>query len=90
VVTLRNPDKYLAFQARLAVSEGAASGEVLPVLWDDNYVTLMPGETKVLHASYISSHRPRAGAVIKIDGWNFDPIDVRVQPVGAGAGGAGN
>ena len=82
-VTVRNPDKYLAFQIRLAVNESATGGEVLPVLWDDNYVTLMPGESKVLHATYMSSQRPHAGAVVKLDGWNFDPIVVRVSSAAA-------
>jgi exo-1,4-beta-D-glucosaminidase len=88
-VTLRNSDKYLAFQARLAVNHGAG-GEVLPVLWDDNYVTLLPGETKVVRATYITAQRPNAGAVLKVDGWNFDPITVRLSPAVRSASGVRN
>ncbi len=88
-VTLRNPDKYLAFQARLAVNQGPSGAEVLPVLWDDNYVTLLPGESKVVRATYLTAQRPSPGAVVKVDGWNFDPITVRFSPAVRNAAGAG-
>jgi exo-1,4-beta-D-glucosaminidase len=91
LVTLRNLDKYLAFQVRLAVNQGPSGGEVLPVLWDDNYVTLLPGESKVVRATYLTAQRPKSGAVLKVDGWNFDPVTVRLSPaVGNAAGAAGN
>jgi exo-1,4-beta-D-glucosaminidase len=90
LVTLRNPDKYLAFQARLAVDQGPTGGEVLPVLWDDNYVTLMPGDSRVIRATYLTGQRPRPGAVVKVDGWNFDPVTVRLSPAGNASGAAGN
>jgi exo-1,4-beta-D-glucosaminidase len=41
-VTLKNPGTTLAFFVRLQVV-GSDGEEVLPVTWDDNYVTLLPG-----------------------------------------------
>jgi exo-1,4-beta-D-glucosaminidase len=45
-VTLSNPDDRLAFFVELAVV-GKNSGRLAaPVLWSENYVSLMPGETR--------------------------------------------
>jgi exo-1,4-beta-D-glucosaminidase len=49
-VTLHNPGPTLAFFVELAVVR-ATSGELaVPVRWDDNYVSLLPGERRTLRA----------------------------------------
>jgi exo-1,4-beta-D-glucosaminidase len=49
-VTLTNPGEELAFFVELSVV-GEASGKLAaPVLWSDNYVSLMPGETRSVFA----------------------------------------
>jgi exo-1,4-beta-D-glucosaminidase len=50
-VTLKNPGTTLAFFVRLQVV-GSNGEEVLPVTWEDNYVTLLPGETRVITARW--------------------------------------
>jgi exo-1,4-beta-D-glucosaminidase len=69
-VTLENPSKALAFLVHLAVRKGAGGEEVLPVLWEDNYVTLLPGETRQLAANYAAKDLGGAAPVVTIDGWN--------------------
>jgi exo-1,4-beta-D-glucosaminidase len=49
-VTLNNPSRSVAFFLRLQIT-GQAGQEALPVLWDDNYVSLLPGETRVVTAN---------------------------------------
>ena len=68
-VTLRNTSASLAFFIRLQVT-GRNGDEALPVTWDDNYVSLLPGESRVLTASY--SIRALHGAPPKVvyGGWN--------------------
>ena len=39
-VTLENPSKSLAFFVRLKVDKGAKGEEILPVVWEDNYISL--------------------------------------------------
>ena len=49
-VTLHNPGERIAFFVELAVL-GAESGRLAaPVRWDDNYVSLLPGERRTLRA----------------------------------------
>ena len=78
-VTLRNPSRALAFAIRLKVDRaesGRASGgngtdeEVLPVLWEDNYFALLPGESRQVTASYNAKDLGRAAAVVEVQGWN--------------------
>ncbi len=69
-VSLENPSKALAFLVHLAVRKGPGGEEVLPVLWEDNYVTLLPGETRELAATYAAKDLGGAAPVVTIDGWN--------------------
>ncbi|HEX9109415.1 MAG TPA: hypothetical protein VF832_19375, partial [Longimicrobiales bacterium] len=69
-VTLTNPGKSIAFFNRLQVLKGAEGDEVLPVFWQDNYVTLLPGETRTLTASYSLKDLAGAKPVVVVSGWN--------------------
>ena len=69
-VTLKNPTKAIAFFLRLQVT-GKGGEEALPVFWEDNYVTLLPGETRTLTAKYnvwdLGGSPPR----VVVTGWNI-------------------
>ena len=69
-VRLENAGPSLAFLVHLTVRRGPGGEEVLPVLWEDNYVTLLPGETRELAASYAARDLAGAKPVVTIDGWN--------------------
>ena len=69
-MTLENPSATLAFFVHLAVRKGAGGEEVLPVLWDDNYVTLLPGETREIAARYAPKDLGAAKPVVSVEGWN--------------------
>jgi exo-1,4-beta-D-glucosaminidase len=78
-VTLRNPSKTLAFGIRLKVNR-ATSGrvaryvprddEVLPVLWQDNYFSLLPGESRQVTATYQTKDLGRSSPAVEVQGWN--------------------
>jgi len=54
-VTLHNRGDHLAFFVELAIV-GAKSGQLAtPVFWDDNYVSLLPGERRTVRAT-LPSH----------------------------------
>ena len=40
-VMLENPSKSLAFFVRLKVNKGKGGDEILPVIWQDNYISLL-------------------------------------------------
>src|SRR5262249_13863944 len=51
-VALRNATRSLAFQVHVGVRSGGSPDEALPVLWDDNYLSLLPGGSKEVAARY--------------------------------------
>ena len=69
-VTLENAGPALAFFTRLKLSKAAGSEEILPVLWEDNYVSLLPGEKRTLTATYRSRELGPAEPVVEVSGWN--------------------
>jgi exo-1,4-beta-D-glucosaminidase len=69
-VTLRNPSRTLAFAVRVKVKKGPDGDEVLPVLWQDNYFALLPGEGRQVTATYHASDLGRSVAVVEVEGWN--------------------
>jgi exo-1,4-beta-D-glucosaminidase len=66
-VTVANPSKSLAFAVHLKVKKDTDGEEVLPVLWEDNYFALLPGQTRQITATY----QPlKARTTVEVDGWN--------------------
>jgi exo-1,4-beta-D-glucosaminidase len=78
-VSLHNPSHSLAFAVRLKVDkpsskwvsrEGSEENEILPVLWQDNYFPLLPGEIREVTATYSTKDLDQSAAVIEVAGWN--------------------
>ena len=78
-VILHNPQRALAFGIRLKVSrtvsnrvsaEAPSDNEILPVLWQDNYFELLPGETRQITATYRASDAGKAAPTVEVEGWN--------------------
>ena len=69
-VTLTNAGPTVAFFVRLEVTKGPQGDEVLPVLWQDNYISLLPGERRDVTATYQLSDLGGARPAVKVSGWN--------------------
>jgi exo-1,4-beta-D-glucosaminidase len=58
----------------------AAGGDaVLPVLWSDNYFSLLPGEQRQVNVTYSENDLGGTTPVIAIDGWNIVPKSAAVK-----------
>ena len=68
-VTLTNGGKALAFFVRLQLT-GRGGQEALPVFWEDNYVSLLPGETRTLTATVRTRDLGGAPPRVVVSGWN--------------------
>jgi exo-1,4-beta-D-glucosaminidase len=71
-VTIRNPSKSLAFFVRLKLENGANGEEVLPVIWQDNYFSVLPGESREITATYQANLLGSAKALVTAKGWNTE------------------
>lgn len=85
-VHLHNPSNALAFQ--VAVTTNADEGErksgekVSPVLWSDNYVELLPGESLTLSASLPA--KMSSTPEFHISGWNIAEKTLKPEAMVAG------
>jgi exo-1,4-beta-D-glucosaminidase len=57
---------------RLKLDKGAKGEEILPVVWEDNYFSLLPGEKREVTARYRSSDAGTAKSVVEVSGWNVE------------------
>jgi exo-1,4-beta-D-glucosaminidase len=69
-VTLTNSSASVAMFIRLKLTSGKGGKMVVPVFWQDNYVSLMPGESRTISASYAVSDLGGAAAAVEVSGWN--------------------
>jgi exo-1,4-beta-D-glucosaminidase len=82
-VTVTNTGtKNVAFFLRADVRRGSGStpaagdNQVMSALWNDNDITLFPGETQTLTVSYRSADLGGASPVVSLFGYNVKPVNV--------------
>lgn len=71
-VKLHNPSAHLAFQVHLDVP-APDDGQSGTTLWNDNYVALLPGDTREIVGTYIGRG---AAPTVTVDGWNIEPVSL--------------
>jgi len=71
-VLLENTSGAIAFFVRASV-RGQGGEEVLPVLWEDNDLTLLPGERRELLVRFASRDLHGARPTLSVEGWNVPP-----------------
>jgi len=74
-ITLTNAGSSVAFFIRLQITKGAGGEEVLPVLWEDNYLSLLPGETRAVTATWLARDLGTARPSLVVSGWNVDRME---------------
>jgi exo-1,4-beta-D-glucosaminidase len=75
-LTLKNPSDHLAFQVRFGVRKKGQDAEILPVFWDDNYIELMPGESREISARYLRTTDISEPLEMTVAGWNIETITI--------------
>jgi exo-1,4-beta-D-glucosaminidase len=71
-VTLANTSDKVAFFIELQVNRGPGDEPVVPVLWSDNYVSLLPGEHKTLKVGFADGDLKGTKPALAVKGWNLD------------------
>jgi exo-1,4-beta-D-glucosaminidase len=71
VVTLNNQNESIAFFIELQLID-KNNGEVLiPVLWKDNYLSLLPNEERIVEASFSVDENSLENLELRVKGWNL-------------------
>jgi exo-1,4-beta-D-glucosaminidase len=78
VITIRlhNPSEHVAFFERAAITSEKDGDELLPLLYDDNYVTVFPGETFEIRGRLPKSAKSRW---VKLEGFNTPSSSVAIK-----------
>ncbi|HJX95736.1 MAG TPA: glycoside hydrolase family 2 protein, partial [Candidatus Acidoferrum sp.] len=69
-VTVTNPSNAVAFMVHLRVTRGKGGEDLTPIFWEDNYFSLLPGESRTVTAKFDQSSLDGKEAVVVLDGWN--------------------
>jgi len=68
-VAVENPGPNLAFLVHLRLVNRDGK-EIVPVLWEDNYFSLLPGEKRTVAARYRLPDAAGATPALHLEGWN--------------------
>ena len=75
-IRLRNPSGHIAGFERVTISAKRDGNEILPILYDDNYITLFPGETAEIHGTVPKGAKARW---VRLEGYNTPANSVRIK-----------
>jgi beta-mannosidase len=75
-VTMANPTVSVALMARLKVSRGTSGARVLPVFYEDNYISLLPGEKRSVSLTFATADLAGEAPRLTVEGWNIVPAEV--------------
>jgi hypothetical protein len=70
--TLTNPTAIPALNAKLTLVDGRGE-RILPAYYSDNYVALLPGETRTITIRYPAAVAPKGPPRLTLRGWNVVP-----------------
>jgi exo-1,4-beta-D-glucosaminidase len=75
-IRLRNTSNRIAFFERVSLRADRDGDEILPVEYDDNYITVFPGETEELHGTTWKGPEPKW---ITLEGYNTRAVSIPVR-----------
>jgi exo-1,4-beta-D-glucosaminidase len=75
-IRLHNPSEHIAFFERATVAAAQNGDEILPIQYDDNYITVYPGETAEIHGAMSKTVDARW---IKLEGYNTPATSVQIK-----------
>jgi Exo-beta-D-glucosaminidase Ig-fold domain/Glycosyl hydrolases family 2/Glycosyl hydrolases family 2, TIM barrel domain/Glycosyl hydrolases family 2, sugar binding domain len=69
-VTLHNPGAQVALMAHVQLRRKKSGERVLPVYYSDNYVSLLPNESRTITIEVATPDLKGEEALVLVDGWN--------------------
>jgi hypothetical protein len=76
-VKLKNVSATFALNTKLAISNAADGTEVLPAFYSDNYISLMPGEERMVTVD-VPADQARQTLRLSVQGWNATQRSIEV------------
>jgi exo-1,4-beta-D-glucosaminidase len=76
---VKNTSNSVAFMVHPRLTMGSDGDDLVPIFWDDNYFSLLPGEEKTVIASFLKSDLNGQQPFLYIDGYNVSPTSVTIS-----------
>ncbi len=76
-VSVANSGKHLAFFVRLRLVKAGGDEDVLPVIRQDDYFSLLPGEAREISISYQSADAGAGLPGVVAEAWNAPPTEAK-------------
>jgi exo-1,4-beta-D-glucosaminidase len=76
---VKNPSASVAFQVHARLTMGKGGDDLVPVFWDDNYISLLPGEEKSISATFDASDLNGKEPALGVEGYNVAPETVKIS-----------
>jgi mannosylglycoprotein endo-beta-mannosidase len=78
-VNLTNPSSVIALMTHLQLRQKAGGPRVLPVFYSDNYISLVPGETRTVTIDVANKNLTGDTPTLALDGFNIEVEPVHAQ-----------
>jgi exo-1,4-beta-D-glucosaminidase len=71
-IRIKNTGKAIAFFVHLRILRNKGGDDILPVIFEDNYLLLAPGETRNIDCHYLNKDSGEGAPYISASAWNLD------------------
>jgi exo-1,4-beta-D-glucosaminidase len=78
-VDITNPASSLAFSVNPKILKATSRDMVVPVFWNDNYFSLLPGEKRTLTVRFTDTDLGGESPLLVVDGWNIISVEKEVK-----------
>jgi hypothetical protein len=69
-LNLTNNSNHVAFFVRADITRDPDSLEILPIGYDDNYITIFPRETRTIEALFDTNRLAGGNPALRVEGYN--------------------
>jgi exo-1,4-beta-D-glucosaminidase len=78
-VKVKNPSSSVAFQIHARITKEKGGDDLVPLFWDDNYFSLLPGEEKSVVVTFDVSDLDGKNSVLELAGFNIVPATLKIS-----------
>ncbi len=77
-VQIKNPANSVALMIRLKVIRAGSGERVLPIFYEDNYISLLPGEVRTVSVDFAKANLAGEPPKLALEGWNVLPQEISI------------
>lgn len=77
-IKLKNKSTYVSLLNKIKVKDKITGESILPVFFDDDYISLLPNEERMIHMKIEEKYLEGKSAEIHLEGWNTTSIKMKI------------